>query len=206
MRPGGKNSPLNKDLTPKNFKMPGEFPGTPDQFDKKYKLGKYKNQKNIFQKIGGKIGDFFNKPIIKDYPTQQQYQDAVKSGTSNQYNSYEPEGELTEKVGLITKGLSKVSRVSKLGPKLAVAAGGVGVGIGAGKLVTDIVTSTTPTQSTNNQQSTAPKVGIKTAMEGFSDWRQELDEKCWPGYEKKGMKTMFGKRYPNCVKKSKKKK
>ena len=39
-----------------------------------------------------------------------------------------------------------------------------------------------------------------------SDWRQELDEKCWPGYEKKGMKTMFGTRYPNCVKKSKKKK
>ena len=33
-----------------------------------------------------------------------------------------------------------------------------------------------------------------------------LQEKCWPGYEKKGMKTMFGKKYPNCVKKSKKKK
>jgi hypothetical protein len=27
-----------------------------------------------------------------------------------------------------------------------------------------------------------------------------LDEKCWTGYKKKGMKTMFGKRYPNCVK------
>ena len=27
-----------------------------------------------------------------------------------------------------------------------------------------------------------------------------LKEKCWPGYKKKGMKTMFGKRYPNCVK------
>ena len=25
--------------------------------------------------------------------------------------------------------------------------------------------------------------------------------KCWKGYEKKGMKTMFGKRVPNCVKK-----
>ena len=25
-------------------------------------------------------------------------------------------------------------------------------------------------------------------------------QKCWPGYKKKGMKTMFGKRYPNCVK------
>ena len=28
-----------------------------------------------------------------------------------------------------------------------------------------------------------------------------LTEKCWDGYEKKGMKTMFGKRVPNCVKK-----
>ncbi len=31
----------------------------------------------------------------------------------------------------------------------------------------------------------------------------ELTEKCWPGYTQKGMKTMFGKRYPNCVKKKK---
>ena len=31
-------------------------------------------------------------------------------------------------------------------------------------------------------------------------------EDCWDGYEKKGMKTMFGKRYPNCVKKTKTKK
>ena len=31
--------------------------------------------------------------------------------------------------------------------------------------------------------------------------KQCLCEKCWKGYEKKGMKTMFGKRYPNCVKK-----
>ena len=37
--------------------------------------------------------------------------------------------------------------------------------------------------------------------EGYSNWRDTLDEKCWAGYEKKGMKTMFGKRYPNCVKK-----
>ena len=70
--------------------------------------------------------------------------------------------------------------------------------------------------------------GNKTKKEEFSNWRSEykpteyeftdlitpeplqpteglgskmLDEKCWKGYEKKGMKTMFGKRYPNCVKK-----
>ena len=30
-----------------------------------------------------------------------------------------------------------------------------------------------------------------------------LTEKCWPGYTQKGMKTMFGKKYPNCVKKTK---
>ena len=72
--------------------------------------------------------------------------------------------------------------------------------------------------------------GNKTKKEGFEyyNWRDEfkptdyetvdlitpdplkpteglgsklLGEKCWKGYEKKGMKTMFGKRYPNCVKK-----
>ena len=34
--------------------------------------------------------------------------------------------------------------------------------------------------------------------------KSELTEKCWAGYTQKGMKTMFGKRYPNCVKKKKK--
>ena len=33
--------------------------------------------------------------------------------------------------------------------------------------------------------------------------KSELTEKCWAGYTQKGMKTMFGKRYPNCVKKTK---
>lgn len=32
---------------------------------------------------------------------------------------------------------------------------------------------------------------------------KELTERCWKGYTQKGMKTMFGKRYPNCVKKKK---
>jgi hypothetical protein len=29
---------------------------------------------------------------------------------------------------------------------------------------------------------------------------EEINERCWKGYTQKGMKTMFGKRYPNCVK------
>ena len=66
-------------------------------------------------------------------------------------------------------------------------------------------------------------------FEGFSNWRDSysplevesfnlisnkpleptegigsdlLGEACWKGYEKKGMKKMFGKMYPNCVKKT----
>ena len=35
---------------------------------------------------------------------------------------------------------------------------------------------------------------------GLSE-NQCMCEACWKGYEKKGMKTMFGKEYPNCVKK-----
>ena len=48
--------------------------------------------------------------------------------------------------------------------------------------------------------------GNKTKKEEFEldTSESEIDEACWKGYEKKGMKTMFGKRYPNCVKKTKK--
>lgn len=34
-----------------------------------------------------------------------------------------------------------------------------------------------------------------------SSEKSELMEKCWSGYTQKGMKTMYGKKYPNCVKK-----
>ena len=32
----------------------------------------------------------------------------------------------------------------------------------------------------------------------FEDFKEGT--RCWKGYKKKGMKTMFGKRVPNCVK------
>ena len=34
--------------------------------------------------------------------------------------------------------------------------------------------------------------------------KELISEKCWKGYEKKGTKKMFGKTYPNCVKKEEK--
>ncbi len=41
--------------------------------------------------------------------------------------------------------------------------------------------------------------GNKSKKEGVNE-NQCLCEACWKGYTKKGMKTMFGKKYPNCVK------
>jgi hypothetical protein len=35
---------------------------------------------------------------------------------------------------------------------------------------------------------------------GEHNVQESMDEACWKGYKKKGMKTMFGKRYPDCVK------
>jgi len=44
--------------------------------------------------------------------------------------------------------------------------------------------------------------GNKSKKENVKETKVwSLDEKCWKGYEKKGTKMMFGKRYPNCVKK-----
>jgi hypothetical protein len=49
--------------------------------------------------------------------------------------------------------------------------------------------------------------GITDTLDIDSDKEEmkegELTEKCWKGYTQKGMKTMFGKQYPNCVKKKK---
>jgi|APGre2960657373_1045057.scaffolds.fasta_scaffold00149_9 hypothetical protein len=48
------------------------------------------------------------------------------------------------------------------------------------------------------QTAELPKIKEETLVDKIK--REIVIEKCWPGYKKKGMKTMFGKRYPNCVK------
>jgi len=42
---------------------------------------------------------------------------------------------------------------------------------------------------------------VKRVLEEQNTNESEITENCWKGYTQKGMKTMFGKRYPNCVKK-----
>jgi hypothetical protein len=55
-----------------------------------------------------------------------------------------------------------------------------------------------------NKETTDPQSGKAAPYgSGYAPIQQNedvLNEKCWPGYTKKGMKTMFGKKYPNCVK------
>jgi hypothetical protein len=47
----------------------------------------------------------------------------------------------------------------------------------------------------------------ETCIESIKEEQNEseITERCWKGYTQKGMKTMFGKKYPNCVKIKKKK-
>ena len=46
-----------------------------------------------------------------------------------------------------------------------------------------------------------PSYYSKLKKSEIEEAKKEINEKCWKGYTQKGMKTMFGKRYPNCVKK-----
>jgi len=47
--------------------------------------------KDVGKKVIRKTKEFINKPIIRDYPTKKEYEDSVKSGTSNKYESVECE-------------------------------------------------------------------------------------------------------------------
>ena len=112
-------------------------------------------------------------------------------------------GAAMTKGGLFTLGLGSglgSALPAIIAPKTMTTLAGLGLATqGAG-----VVKQTVRKQAADKEnQNLRMRMGMG---EEKSDWRQELDEKCWPGYEKKGMKTMFGKRYPNCVKKSKKKK
>ena len=48
--------------------------------------------------------------------------------------------------------------------------------------------------STLSRGTTSSSDGRALMRNSFTDLRDILDEKCWKGYEKKGMKTMFGDR------------
>jgi len=103
-------------------------------------------------------------------------------------NSYQPEGEQLSENPLA------------VGAALGIAAGGAAI---INKL----------RQQKKSGEQGNPQPGIVGNMQKRNQMLQQLqnqsyepegevlDEKCWPGYKKKGMKTMFGKRYPNCVKK-----
>ena len=57
-----------------------------------------------------------------------------------------------------------------------------------------------PAKKTNVKYDRHMKVMAPQVEKVEKEEVEQVDEKCWKGYKKKGMKTMFGKRYPNCVK------
>ena len=101
-------------------------------------------------------------------------------------------------------GGTTIQRVNKYGVQPGIEPNTVATDFMAKKQASKLKVDPTKGKSPNKRTSFQDK-DFKPTFEHY-DWRSTLDEKCWDGYEKKGMKTMFGKRYPNCVKKSKKKK
>ena len=67
-----------------------------DQYASKGEVISELDLKKIGQKLKTGLKNFINKPIMKDYPSKKEYQDSIKNKTSNQYMSYEPEGEMIE--------------------------------------------------------------------------------------------------------------
>jgi len=186
--------------------------------------------KKAASKLKTGLKNWWNKPIMKDTPTQKQYKDAVQSGTSTQYQSYEPEGEMIEanseqmkamqnakvkkmeddKVASKKKGMKEESELERI--QAAIKSGMMN-----GKKLTpeQIQGLKAGLTQGGNKVDEGTKYGLYKgsgkASGAFKDYldkkkkeKKKVDEACWKGYEKKGMKTMFGKRYPNCVKKTKK--
>jgi hypothetical protein len=55
--------------------------------------------------------------------------------------------------------------------------------------------------ATSAKQQAAIAISMKKAGKTPKMAKGGSAKKCWPGYEKKGSKTMYGKTYNNCVKK-----
>ena len=106
------------------------------------------------------------------------------------------------------RGLSKAksAQIDKLGMQLPPYKGGRAKGQGDANRRLDLPPNENAKKSpefTKNKLGKISTTNIKKGSIPEETTFQQFQEKCWKGYEKKGMKTMFGKRYPNCVKKTK---
>ena len=161
-----------------------------DQFshDKNGQLVFELDLKKAAQRVKTGLKNWWNRPIIKDTPTQKQYQDAVKGGNSTDFQSYEPEGEMIEANSAQMKAMHDAQLKKKEDDKVASKKKDVKEGTKYGLY----------------KGSGKASGAMKDYLDKKKKEKKKVDEACWKGYEKKGMKTMFGKRYPNCVKKTKK--
>ena len=94
------------------------------------------------------------------------------------------------------------------GPVGAVAGAALGSKVdvlGGGKKTKTVKPTPKPTPNVDAEKvKAARRAKIAKMLEKEKLNKEEVepvDEACWKGYEKKGMKKMFGKMYPNCVKK-----
>ena len=99
-------------------------------------------------------------------------------------------------LGLATKviggGINALQKVSNLGPKLAVGAGGIGVGVKAGKMIHDTIKYA--------RQKNKSKNNIKSSYDTpMSDWRQDLKEIMGEVEKTEGKKSKSKKKNGICI-------
>ena len=168
-------------------KNPGGY--TKDQIDANRENLK-KNIMNIpsnIKKIPGKIKEVHGKVIDS---VKNKVVDSVKNKVSDITGGIKDTITQTgsRATGAVTDAIKDAGKV---------VGSNVGKGLIGGAAILE--TAALASKALEKRKEKKEKEKVKSEQMSF----QQFQEKCWAGYEKKGMKTMFGKRYPNCVKKKK---
>ena len=178
---------MKKDMTTlqriRALKQAGKLQGVDEQMlppiDPKAHKDAQRTQK-LYNKGAGTDNPYEKKEFLKRTGPQLPL---AKKDIKTQVAHYEPEGEIIDEMG----------PVIGLGIRAGLAAGTAL----AGKMVYDKAKGVADKIKERNQKMQRQ---IDQINQSYEPDGEVIDEKCWPGYKKKGMKTMFGKRYPNCVK------
>ena len=136
-------------------------------------------------------------------PNQQQKSGAAKpTYVATDKKKMKEEVQVDEGLGAsmaVTAGLNAVGNIAKAyGASQAAKGAIIGGALSGAGAVAGGALNYAASRNNKKQNDVKPK---QTQQKKKMKEETQVDEACWKGYEKKGMKTMFGKRYPNCVKK-----
>ena len=186
------------------LKQAGKLRGVDEQMlppiDPKAHKDAQRTQK-LFNKGAGTDNPYEKKEFLKRTGPQLPL---AKKDTKTQVAHYEPEGQQLDEFlfGPSTttpKNSPTGTKSVEVGKKYPARQNSQPVNVQYDKSGNKKITPMPPGQAGLMQYKYGSTWGMPQ-YQSFEPDGEVIDEKCWAGYKKKGMKTMFGKRYPNCVK------